>query len=128
AEGGKRRFVWLMTTTSLGSRDLPPRAEIDAAARPLHALLASREQRRVEHDLIQATAALSRMVLPPLSLPPRIKRIVVVADGALQFIPFAMLSPRRGRPLLADYEVTAAPSASVVALMRARAPSPRSRG
>ena len=89
-----------------------------AADRRLHALLASREQRRVEHDLVQATAALSRMVLPPLSLPPRIKRIVVVADGALQFIPFAMLSPRRGRPLLADYEVTAAPSASVVALMR----------
>jgi CHAT domain-containing protein len=118
AEGEKRSFVWLMTTTSLESHVLAPRAEIDAAARRLHALLASREQRRVEHDLLQATAALSRMVLPPLSLPPRIKRIVVVADGALQFIPFAMLSPRRGRPLLADYEVTAAPSASVVALMR----------
>src|SRR5207237_2392651 len=93
AEGEKRRFVWLMTTTSLESHVLAPRAEIDAAARRLHALLASREQRRVEHDMIQATAALSRMVLPPLSLPPPIKRIVVVAAGALQFIPFAMLSP-----------------------------------
>jgi CHAT domain-containing protein len=56
------------------------------------------------------------MILPPLALPPRIKRIVVVADGALQFIPFAMLGNKR--PLLADYEVTAAPSASVVALLR----------
>jgi len=118
AEGEKRSFVWLMTTTSTDARVLAPRAEIDAAAKRLHALLSSREQRRVEHDLRDAVATLSRLVLPPMSLPSRVKRIVVVADGALQFVPFAMLEPHRGRPLLADYEVTAAPSASVVALMR----------
>jgi CHAT domain-containing protein len=62
------------------------------------------------------------------------RRLIVVADGELQYIPFGMLPvPARGgaksgaAPLLAGHEIVNAPSASVVALQRRlphRAPAP----
>jgi CHAT domain-containing protein len=45
------------------------------------------------------------------------KRIAVVADGALQFVPFAVL-PLDGRPLIQRGEVVHLPSASTLALLR----------
>ena len=54
------------------------------------------------------------------------KRLLIVPDGALQFVPFAML-PRPGRPGLADeplvvqHEIVQLPSASIVPVLRASA-------
>jgi CHAT domain-containing protein len=53
---------------------------------------------------------------------------VVVADGALEFIPFGLL-PAGGRPLVAQHEVVHLPSASALAVVRAglsgRTPAPK---
>src|SRR6185295_1363571 len=49
------------------------------------------------------------------------KRLVVVADGALQYVPFAGLSVASGsvyRPLIMDHELVSLPSASAFAVQR----------
>jgi CHAT domain-containing protein len=45
------------------------------------------------------------------------KRLVVVRDGALQFVPFAAL-PLANSPLIAEHEIVYLPSASVLAVQR----------
>jgi CHAT domain-containing protein len=59
------------------------------------------------------------MVLGPLKGAAHVRRFVVVADGALQLVPFsALLMPGGSNLLLADQEVVSLPSASVLALLR----------
>ena len=94
-----------------------------------------RKQERVAQSDLQTPPALrelSRLVLAPLQADLRHKRIVVVADGALQYVPFGVLSltPAAAyRPLIADAEIVSAPSASAVAVQRLtlaeRKPAPK---
>jgi CHAT domain-containing protein len=78
-----------------------------------------------------ATLALSRMVLGPVAAELAKKRLVVVAEGALQYIPFAALPTpaQAGVPLVAEHEIVSLPSASTVALLRreneGRKPAPK---
>ena len=47
------------------------------------------------------------------------KRLLIVAGGALEYLPFAALpSPSSGQPLIAEHEVVNLPSASVLSAMR----------
>jgi CHAT domain-containing protein len=45
------------------------------------------------------------------------KRLLIVADGALQYVPFAAL-PSNGQPLIVNHEIVNLPSASVLAALR----------
>ncbi|MGH9364414.1 MAG: CHAT domain-containing protein, partial [Thermoanaerobaculia bacterium] len=69
----------------------------------------------------KAAAALSQMLLGPVARKLGSKRLLIVVDGALQYVPFAALpSPTRGGyvPLGAEHEVVSLPSASVLAVLR----------
>lgn len=139
--GDERSFVWVVTPDSLKHFSLPPRAEIERAVRRVYELLTARNQtvkgetegrRRArladaEAEYTQAAGALSRMILGPVAGELGSKRIVIVADGALQYVPFAALpdpsaaadSAGAGAPpLVIGHEVLNLPSASVLALMR----------
>jgi CHAT domain-containing protein/tetratricopeptide (TPR) repeat protein len=138
ALGSERSYVWAVTRDSMRSFELPKRAEIERAARAVYESLTARNlqpegetaQGRLER-LTRADAALpamieglSRTLLAPVAaqLAGR-KRVVVVADGALQYIPFAALNaptgaPQAGAPLAASFEVAYLPSASTLALLR----------
>jgi CHAT domain-containing protein/tetratricopeptide (TPR) repeat protein len=139
--GEEHSYVWLVTSSSVVARELPRRSTIDAAARALHRALSSRGQDLSGHSGSKArpeeadrqaergAAELSRMVLPDGLLLPRIRRLVVVADGALHRIPFAVLpypaapaDPRAGRSrLLSDrFDISYAPSASWAYTQRRR--------
>src|SRR5262249_5739297 len=64
---------------------------------------------------------LSGMVLAPAASLIRGKRLLIVADGALQFVPFAALAePGQAsyRPLIMSHEVIEEPSASVLTLLQ----------
>ncbi|MGH9944440.1 MAG: CHAT domain-containing protein, partial [Pyrinomonadaceae bacterium] len=165
ALGDKRSFLWAVTPDSLVSHQLPPRAEIEAAARRVYELLVARQpapglteaqQRRRETEAdaqyqTQATA-LSRMLLGPVAAQLGRKRLLVVPDGALQYLPFAALpvpsaqGPGAGgrepeesalsrqptpdpRPLIVEHEIVSLPSASVLAVLRremaGRRPAPK---
>jgi CHAT domain-containing protein len=72
-----------------------------------------------------AALALSRTLLGPVAADLGKKRLVVVAEGALQYIPFAALpapakvnSASPSVPLVAEHEIVSLPSASTVALLR----------
>lgn len=155
--------VIAVTPTSLTAFELPRRAEIEKAARRVYDLLTARnhpvkgeteaeKQRRwakAEADYPLAAAELSRMILGPVApllgwatqeqrgAPIQSKRVLIVADGILHYIPFAMLpqpnSPTSSSgnmaPLIVTHEVVNLPSASVLAVLRqeekGRKPAPK---
>jgi CHAT domain-containing protein len=75
---------------------------------------------RTEADLREATAALSRMILNPAALLLGNKRLLIVADGILQYIPFAVLPApaAKAQPLIISHEIINLPSASALAVLR----------
>jgi len=105
ALGDEKSYLWAVTPTSIESIELPGRAEIEAAARRVYEILTARnrsmpnetpEQRRRRVDLADAeyptaSAALSRMLLGPIAPQLGAKRLLIVSDGMLQYVPFAAL-------------------------------------
>jgi CHAT domain-containing protein len=57
-------------------------------------------------------------VWTPLAGRVRGKRVLIVADGVLQYVPFAALPSDGGKPLLASNEIVYLPSASVLDTLR----------
>ncbi|MGB9180858.1 MAG: CHAT domain-containing protein, partial [Pyrinomonadaceae bacterium] len=141
ALGKERSYLWAVTTDSLQSFELPARVEIERAARRAYELLTARnrrvsgettEQKRArvaqsDAEYLAAISSLSRMLLGPLASQLGRKRLLIVSDGALQFIPFTALpSPaaagdaRSGQkpPLIVEHEIVSLPSASTLVALR----------
>jgi tetratricopeptide (TPR) repeat protein len=111
--GEERSYVWAVTRNSLKTYELPKREQIEKAARRVYDLLTARSQTKAaenaqtkqariaeaDSQLMNASKELSRMVLGPIGSELAAERLVIVADGALQYIPFAMLPlPETRRP------------------------------
>ncbi|HLG17344.1 MAG TPA: CHAT domain-containing tetratricopeptide repeat protein [Blastocatellia bacterium] len=144
AMGDERSFLWAVTPASITTFELPGRAEIEMAIRRFYELLTARnkrdkretlEQRRVrlsraDGEYPDAARTLSRLLLQPVAGQLANKRLLIVTDGALQYVPFAALpileldgeSAEHGlgslRPLIAEHEIVNLPSASVLAVLR----------
>jgi CHAT domain-containing protein/tetratricopeptide (TPR) repeat protein len=137
ALGAERSHLWVLSRAAMTAHTLPPRAEVEAAARTFYELLTARNadvagetpaehQRRVaasDAALDAAARTLSGMLLGPVASQLGTRRLLIVADGALQYVPFAALpepgpSTSGGEPLIARHEVVLSPSASAVAILR----------
>jgi CHAT domain-containing protein len=136
--GARKSFVWAVTPSSVEGFELPPRAEIESAARRVYKLLTARNERpqketpeartnrvrRADEAFPVAAANASSMLLGPLAQRIQNKRLLIVAEGILQYLPFAALPEPRppaadeSLPLIANHEIITAPSASVVSLIR----------
>jgi CHAT domain-containing protein/Tfp pilus assembly protein PilF len=154
--GEEKSYLWAVTPDSIKAYELPKRAEVESAARRVYELLTVRsravpnetpeqEQARfskADADYTQAAAGLSQMILGPAAAELGPKRLVIVTEGALQYVPFAALpAPRAKRvglqdraapvsprdrlpapptrtPLAVDHEIVSLPSASVLAILR----------
>jgi CHAT domain-containing protein len=145
--GDERSYVWVVTPDSLQTFELPKREQIETRAREVYQLLTSRsifksvespEQRQqriaqADSQLLEASRKLSEMILSPMKTQMGTKRLVIVADGALQYVPFAALpSPKSlesNVPLIVDHEIVSMPSASALAVQRnslsGRKPAPK---
>jgi CHAT domain-containing protein len=112
--GKEKSFLWLVTPSSLRSYELPKRETIEAAVRKAYEAVTTHSDSR------DALDGLSRMILAPAAADITAKRLLIVSDGALHYVPFAALpSPRDStRPLIADYEIVNIPSASTMAMLR----------
>jgi CHAT domain-containing protein len=126
----------VVSTSSLEAFALPKRAVIEAASRRMYELLTARNRRspgekpadrtaRIAHaeaEYSRVAAKLSRLVLGPIAAKLAGKRLLIVSDGALRYVPFAALptQARSGRPvpLVAHHEIVNLPSASVLAVLR----------
>jgi CHAT domain-containing protein/tetratricopeptide (TPR) repeat protein len=155
-------YLWLVTTDSISSYRLPQTQKINQAARRVQELLTLNNQpfrgetlkekharqttQKAEFD--QASRELSRMILGPVAGKLGNKRLLIVGDGILQYIPFGVLpapetegqrdgeterqankatgrhgksafsNPQSYVPLIANHEVVTLPSASVLATLR----------
>lgn len=122
--GTDKSYVWAVTRQSLKSYELPAKSQIEEAAAKAHRWLESSPGSDTGEGADAATgeqaiAQLSRMILSPVAAELNKHRIIVVADGALNYIPFQVLpSPSNHEPLVAGYEVVNAPSASILGELR----------
>jgi CHAT domain-containing protein len=161
--GEQSSVLWAVTSDSVKLYELPGRAVIEQAAQRVSDLLTARLPRDNETNLEAykratrsrsqfpaAAAALSQMILGPVADHLHARRLLIVADGALHFIPFAVLpmprtndrtkgrapgererTGRRDRtsailnrespnPLILGHEIVNLPSASVLGMLRRR--------
>ena len=131
--GQETSYLWAVTPESIKTYELPKRSIIEPLARRAYELLTARnvnvpketlEQRRqrlelAEAEYSKAAANLSQTLLGPVASELKNKRLMIVSDGVLQYIPFAGLpDPQDSRPLMVQHEIVTAPSSSVVALLR----------
>ncbi len=155
--GEERSYVWAVTRTEVSSYELPGRAQIEDSARGLYNLLSAQQpkpgetlEQRLEHvreaqaQLPSKISILSNLLLGPVADKLGTKRLLVVPDGALQYIPFQALTVAANKnstaiagagfeqqvPLVLDHEIINEPSASALALVlsesASRKPSPKS--
>lgn len=121
--GDDRSYVWAVTRDGINSYELPARAAIDGTAQSVYKLLTTPPGVEVSDELPSALRELSRMVLKPVASELKKRRIIIVADGALNYIPFQVLpsQPDEGAPLVDDFEIVNAPSAIILAELRREA-------
>lgn len=136
ALGEERSYVWLVSNKDVRGYDLPKRSELEAQTLKLYNLYTARNQRKpdetearwgarveqADRQYAAEAATLSRLLLGPFAAKLKAKRLVIVADGALQLIPFAalpILSPKPADgPLILHHELVSLPSASVLSVLR----------
>jgi len=128
--GEKRSHVFVVTPTSVNVYELPKQSEIESAAKRVYGFLSSRSteihrETRLQRQLREreAAAKLGQMLLTPVARAIQGKRLLIVSDGALQYIPFAALPSPESRigsrvPLIAEHEIVNLPSASILAVLR----------
>ena len=116
--------LFVVTRDRLTTRELPPRARIDALAYRVYEGLRSSRQRRVRLQLPQVAAELSEVLLAPARDLLAGRRLLVVGEGLLHYVPFAALpfpgAAGEGESLVEQFEVVHLPSAAVMKALEAR--------
>jgi CHAT domain-containing protein len=154
--GREQSYLWAVSTTSVTLRQLPARDKLDALAMALRDKIVPQSLRRSLLDagaptrglleerglalsnnattanvsaFAETSNALYRDTVAPVASMIANKRLLVVADGALNYVPFESLVTATGGGgdystlpyLVKTNEVAYAPSASVVAAIRQQA-------
>jgi CHAT domain-containing protein/Tfp pilus assembly protein PilF len=119
ATGEARSFVWAVTAATLQSFELPKRSVLEAIARRASEGIASTDL-GAAREAAGALKELSGAVLGPVARDLGTKRLVIVAQGGLQYVPFSALpSPvSPDTPLVVSHEIVNLPSASTIAFVR----------
>jgi CHAT domain-containing protein/tetratricopeptide (TPR) repeat protein len=145
--GDERSYLWAVTRDSIEGYKLPRRAEIESDVLELGQAIKAmmpqqssgrRQAAEAEEQFRIRVQKLSAVLLAPVSARlARAKRLVIIADGALQYVPFSALptpelnpTPTAATPngesraapttLLATHEVSLLPSVAVLVASRQR--------
>jgi CHAT domain-containing protein/predicted negative regulator of RcsB-dependent stress response len=138
--GDECSYGWAVTPTSITSFELPKKQEIEVVAQQLYkAIIISSARRKHETRLEQKaritkaasdystlSAKLGGILLDPVAPLLNGKRLLIVADGVLQYIPFSALPEPGGMnaevgaapPIVLQHEVIMLPSLSTLAALR----------
>jgi CHAT domain-containing protein/tetratricopeptide (TPR) repeat protein len=121
--GSDNSYVWAVTRDTIRSYDLPARAQITEAAQKVYKVLAAQPDPDTAKELTLAVQELSRLILSPVASELSKRRIIIVADGALHYIPFQVLPTPSAdnEPLVANYEIINTPSASILGQLQKEA-------
>ena len=142
--GDKRSYLWVVTQNSLKTYELANGEHIGNLAQQVYESLTARSivksvesaaerQARIsgaDSQFRKSATELGEIILAPAVTELGTKRLAVVADGPLQYVPFAALSAGKDyRPLVIDHEIVSLPSASALAVQRqslaSRKPAPK---
>ncbi|MEG4230946.1 tetratricopeptide repeat protein [Microcoleus sp. Pol11C3] len=122
--GKDRSYLWAVTKTSITSYELPPSADFEKAARNFRDALTAPSSRNSPSKIAQANDAISQIILQPVAAQLGQKRLLIVGDGILHYLPFAALSlpgkpgENGNPPLIVDHEIVLLPSASTLGILR----------
>jgi CHAT domain-containing protein len=126
ALGDERSYLWAITFNSFHSYELAPGKEIEDLAGEVYKLISVRRVsshangEASDKDYSEKVAQLSQMLLGPLAGQLEDRRLIIIPEGALQYIPFEVLHLPTG-PLIKTNEVVASPSIStLIEIRRAR--------
>jgi len=151
ALGEQRSYLWVVSSTRIKWYELPKRAEIEESARRFKQSITASQKNagetaqhyqsrlpEVENEYRQAGAALRHILLGQATAELKDKRLLIVAQGELQSIPFGAIydappsdvnkgteSARAGAsaseplPLIVRHEIISLPSATTLAMIRA---------
>ncbi|HEY9808580.1 MAG TPA: tetratricopeptide repeat protein [Halomicronema sp.] len=113
--GEERSYLWAVTKNSITSYVLPKQSEIETAVQTFRKSVTQNSGSNLETGL-----PLSKILLSPVANQLTNKRLIIVGDGALQYVPFAALPipSNPANPLLVQNEIVTLPSASSVAIQR----------
>ena len=132
---GEKSFVWTVGRNSLRCYPLGSGKNIEEAAKRAYGLITARgkfeaqespavRQVRIsaaDRQFLPAVRQLSTIVLRPIKSEVRPqKRLIIVSDGALDYVPFSLLSTgtKDFQPLILRHEITMLPSASTIVVQR----------
>lgn len=138
--GAERSYLWAVSADSIKSYELPDRNTLEQLAGQVHEQLIARQpvanessrdyQERVtrsDTEYLTTAAKLSWLLLGKIKDQLGDKRLLIVADGELHYVPFDALpipvddqsiSTPEYVPLVVDHEIVKLPSASVLAAVR----------
>lgn len=127
--GEKRSYLWVVTSSSFSSYELPASGtRIAALAREVHGLQEESHKLEFRSKAIRKSIDLSRLLFGQVADRLQGKRLLIVAPPALQYISFGALpedmreSRSQGsiwpRPWIVNHEVTVEFSATVLATLR----------
>lgn len=153
ALGDERSYLWAVTADSLRSYELPSRSTLEEAGKEIYKLLTARQQlgettgadyqanvETSDRAYYDKASNLTQLLLAPVADQLGTKRIVVVTEGVLQYIPLDSLPaprPTRAAPiagnllpptaenaqlLLDTNEIVTLPSVSTLAAIRQQKP------
>jgi CHAT domain-containing protein len=114
ALGREQSYLWAVTAQETRAFTLPPRSQIETQARHCYDAWATGKM-----PTDGAADKLSQMLLGPASRLLGRKRLLIVGEGMLQYVPFAALpEPDTAAPLIVRHEITTLPSALTLAALR----------
>jgi CHAT domain-containing protein/Tfp pilus assembly protein PilF len=122
--GKERSYLWALTKTSITSYELPKAAEIETTAKNFRDAVTAPSSRNSPNQVTQANDAISQMILQPVAAQLGQKRLLIVSDGVLNYLPFAALSlpgksgENGNLPLIVDHEIVLLPSGSTLGILR----------
>ncbi len=126
-------YLWVLTKDGLTSHQLPAGGELNQIARRVYELLRDPQrwaaEKGIDQEYLAAASKLSRIVFGPITDQIRGKRLVIVADEVLGYIPFSALpSPTETsktdtllEPMAVGHEIVSLPSASTLTVLRREA-------
>lgn len=138
--GAERSYLWAVTNDSFTAYELPARDVVESLAKSVCRALVARltiadsdlnsynnQIALADAEYWKLSGQLSEMLLGMVGDKIQGKTILLVADGALQYLPFAALPDLMSKsnqessepiPLILDHEVVNLPSASILATIR----------
>jgi CHAT domain-containing protein/tetratricopeptide (TPR) repeat protein len=129
--GDDRSFLFVVSRNGIDSHVLPARREIDELAWRVYEGLRNSRERRTWQQLPALAGSLSDLLLGPVRAQLAGRRLLVVGDGMLHYVPFAALplpglgartaDGGRGGLVIDRFEVVHLPSAAVLKVLRQRA-------